>query len=79
MLAFQPGFYPLLLPELGLAFGDFTDSGNWEILETARQSALARLRQVASKVTHLLEVHANDHPDHLKEVLTSRFLKPLGL
>jgi hypothetical protein len=79
MLAFQPGFYPLLLPELEPAFRDLTDSGNWEVLEAARQSALARLRQVAADVTHILEIQANDHPDHLREVLTSRFLKPLGL
>ena len=79
MLAFQPGFYPLLLPELEPAFRELTASGNWEVLEEARQSALARLRQIAEEATHLVAVHKNDPPEHLREILTSRFLTPLGL
>jgi hypothetical protein len=79
MLAFQPGFYPLLLPELEPAFKELTASGDWEVLEEARQSALARLRQTAAEVTDLVAVHKNDPCDHLREILTSRFLKPLGL
>jgi hypothetical protein len=79
MLAFQPGFYPHLLPELEPAFWELTASGNWEVLEEGRRLALARLRQVAAELTHLLEVHEHDDPDRLREVLTSSFLKPLGL
>jgi len=78
MLAFQPGFYPLLLPELEPAFRELTVSGNWEVLEEARLSALERLRQVAQEVTHLVAVH-KDGPGDLREILTSRFLTPLGL
>jgi hypothetical protein len=79
MLAFQPGFYPLLLPELEAAFQELTTSGNWEVLERARLAALARLRRTAAEVTHLVAVHENDSPEHLKDILTSRFLTPLGL
>jgi hypothetical protein len=79
MLAFQPGFYPLLLPELEPAFQELTVSGNWEVLEKARQTALARLRRTAAEVTQLMSVHENDADEHLKEILTSRFLTPLGL
>jgi hypothetical protein len=79
MLAFQPGFYPLLLPELEPAFRELTVSGNWEVLEEARQSGLARLRQVAEEVTHLVAEHKNDPGEHLREILTSQFLTPLGL
>ncbi len=79
MLAFQPGFYPLLLPELEPAFKELTTSGNWEVLEQARLAALARLRQTAAEVSDLIELHKNDAPEDLKEILTSRFLTPLGL
>lgn len=79
MLAFQPGFYPLLLPELEPAFMSLTSSGDWEVMEEARQSALMRLRQVAGEVTGLLEEHEGTAPEDLREILTSRFLKPLGL
>jgi hypothetical protein len=80
MLAFQPGFYPLLLPELEPAFKELTACGNWEVLEEARLNALARLRQTAAEVTDLLvAAPENDAPEDLQEILTSRFLKPLGL
>jgi hypothetical protein len=79
MLAFQPGFYPLLLPELEPAFQELTTSGNWEVMEQARLAALARLRQTAAEVNDLIELHKNDAPEDLKEILTSRFLTPLGL
>jgi hypothetical protein len=79
MLAFQPGFYPLLLPEIDPAFRELTASGHWEVLEEARLSALARLRRTADEVTHFLAEHNNDPPEHLREILTSRFLTPLGL
>lgn len=79
MLAFQPGFYPLLLPELEPAFWELTASGNWEVLEEARLMALARLRQIAGEVNRVLEVHQHTAPQHLREVLSSQFLTPLGL
>ncbi|MFW6127119.1 MAG: Sfum_1244 family protein [Thermodesulfobacteriota bacterium] len=79
MLAFQPGLYPLLLPELEPAFWDLVKDRDWELLETARQSAQNRLRQTAAEVNHLLEVHRDNPPDLLKKTLTERFLSPLGL
>jgi hypothetical protein len=79
MLAFQPGFYPLLLPELEPAFWSLVKGGDWEVLEAARQSGLNRLRQTAAEVNHLLEVHQNNDPTLLKDTLAERFLTPLGL
>ena len=79
MLAFQPGFYPLLLPELEPAFFSLAASGNWEVLEEARLAALARLRRVATEVTDLVAEHQDQAPEKLREILTSRFLTPLGL
>lgn len=79
MLAFQPGLYPLLLPELEPAFWHLVKNRDWEGLETARQSALNRLRRMAAEVNQLLEAHRHDPPDLLKQTLTDRFLTPLGL
>jgi len=79
MLAFQPGIYPLLLPELGPAFQEFTASGDWGVLDAAREMALTRLRLVAAEVTRLIEAHKAEASDQLREILTARFLTPLGL
>jgi hypothetical protein len=79
MLAFQPGFYPVLLPELEPAFWDLAASRDWETLDAARLAAQARLRRTAAEVTDLLDEHAGDAPEQLQESLTARFLTPLGL
>ena len=79
MLAFQPGLYPLLLPELEPAFWDLVKDRDWEVVETARVAALSRLRHTAVEVNHLLKVHRDGPPDLLKQILTERFLSPLGL
>jgi hypothetical protein len=79
MLAFQPGLYPLLLPELEPAFWDLVKDRDWEVVETARVEALSRLRHTAAEVNHLLKVHRDGPPDLLKQILTERFLSPLGL
>lgn len=79
MQAFQPGIYSLLLPELEPAFLKFTASGDWDILDMARRSALSRLRQVAAEAQELVQVRGTDNPEHLRELLSARFLKPLGL
>lgn len=79
MQAFQPGIYLLLLPEVGTAFRQFTASGDWEILEQARRSALTRLRQTALEAQELLEIWGTDKPEHLRDLFSHRFLKPLGL
>lgn len=79
MLAFQPGFYPLLIPELEPAFWELAASNDWEILENARIAAQTRLRQTALEVTHVVNEHVDHPPEHLQEALTTRFLTPLGL
>ncbi len=52
MLAFQPGFYPLLLPELEPAFFTLTTAGDWEVVEQARLTARARLLATAPPRYH---------------------------
>ncbi|MGQ9689169.1 MAG: Sfum_1244 family protein [Desulfobaccales bacterium] len=79
MLAFQPGFYPLLLPELEPAFWKVAASGDWEIMDTARRTALDRLRRTAQEVMELWGKYGEGPQDQLKDVLTARFLTPLGL
>ncbi len=79
MLAFQPGFYPLVLPELEPAFWSVAASRDWEILDAARVAAQSRLRHTAAEVTDFLDEHIGDAPERLQEALTARFLTPLGL
>ncbi|MHB8068223.1 MAG: Sfum_1244 family protein, partial [Desulfobaccales bacterium] len=55
MLAWRPGLYPLLLPELAPAFSRVAAQGDWQALEEARLQALARLRSTAAGLTALLE------------------------
>ncbi|MCL6621515.1 MAG: hypothetical protein K6T55_05380 [Syntrophobacterales bacterium] len=75
--AFQPGLYPLLLPELAPAYCRVTQ-GEWGALEEARQAALRRLSRVADQVRDLTLALA-DSPALLGQELARRFLAPLGL
>lgn len=77
MLAFQPGLYPLLLPELEPAFWEVAQNRDWQAFEGARAAALARLRGQAMELNDLLarELSAQALQTRLQE----RFLTPLGL
>lgn len=77
-LAFQPGIYPLLLPELAPAYRRVADYGDWAALDAARRDALARLRETAAQVQELTTA-LTDSPKRLGQELASRFLNPLGL
>ncbi|MBM4283697.1 MAG: hypothetical protein FJ128_00390 [Deltaproteobacteria bacterium] len=75
-LAWQPGLYPLLLPELEPACRELRDGG-WEALEEARGRALERLRGIAAELQDLLEARRSDSETQAE--LDRRFLQPLGL
>lgn len=75
--AFQPGLYPLLLPELAPAYCRVSQ-GEWGALEEARQAAYRRLSRVAAQVRELTAELA-ETPAVLKRELGQRFLAPLGL
>jgi hypothetical protein len=79
MLAWRPGLYPLLLPELEPAFWELQAGAGWEVLEEARQCALARLRRVAGELNDLLLSGNGLPPEELRREIEARFLQPLGL
>jgi len=79
MLAWRPGLYPLLLPELEPACRRVAAQGDWPALEAARVQALARLRSTAAGLSEL--VAAKDtaaSPAALKKI-EQQYLAPLGL
>jgi hypothetical protein len=79
MLAWRPGLYSLLLPELEPAFGKMLATGDWEVLDRARRDSLERLRQMAAGVNLLLASEENVSPQWVREELTRQYLAPLGL
>jgi hypothetical protein len=79
MLAWQPGLYPLLLPELQPAFKDLLTSRNWQVVEQARLQALERLRRVAGEVSELLESLEDRPLEETRKEIERRYLHPLGL
>ncbi len=79
MLAWRPGIYPLLLPELEPAFRRLVAGETWEALEEARLSALARLRETSAALGALLTSPEAASPDWTLREIKVRFLKPLGL
>lgn len=79
MLAWRPGLYPRLLPELEPAFRELTATGDWEPLEQAREQALQRLRQQAGELTALLDSSEGASPEGLRQRLERDYLAPLGL
>jgi hypothetical protein len=79
MLAWRPGLYPLLLPELEPAFRRVAAQRDWEALEEARQQALARLRQTAAGLTALLESRATITSPQILQKIEEQYLCPLGI
>jgi hypothetical protein len=79
MLAWRPGLYPLLLPELEPAFWQLQEQGDWEVLAEARLSALSRLRATAAELSELLAAADITPAPQLRGEIEARFLKPLGL
>jgi hypothetical protein len=79
MLAWRPGLYPLLMPELEPACRRVAAHGDWQALEEARQQVLTRLRRTAAGLTELLAAKdAGPAPATLKEI-EQQYLAPLGL
>lgn len=79
MLAWRPGLYPLLLPELEPAFWEVAATGHWDRLEQARCQALTRLRQIAAGLNHLLATRRSASPQWLRAEIERQYLAPLGL
>jgi hypothetical protein len=79
MLAWRPGLYPLLLPELEPAFWQLQEQGDWEVVAEARLSALSRLRATAAELSELLAAADITPAPQLRGEIEARFLKPLGL
>jgi hypothetical protein len=79
MLAWQPGFYPLLLPEVEPAFWELAASRNWQGLERARKVASVRLRLLAADLNDFLfSLPSHPAPNFCDEI-QRRYLLPLGL
>jgi hypothetical protein len=79
MLAWRPGLLPALLPELEPAFKNLLTTGDWGVMETARQEALNRLRETASGLNALLESPGAALPSWLQDEINRRCLAPLSL
>ncbi len=79
LLAWRPGFYPYLLPELEPAFWDLQRTRDWEVMETARRTALQRLRRTAGEVEEVWAGLAAAETAVVQRRLEERFIRPLGL
>ncbi len=79
MLAWRPGLYPLLLPELEPTFWEVAAGGDWDRLDQARAQALTRLRQVAAGLNKLLASRRSASPQWTRGEIERQYLAPLGL
>lgn len=79
LLAWRPGFYPYLVPELAPAFWDLQKTRDWGVVEAARQAALRRLRQTAEELEQEWVALAAADTDTMQRTLEERFIRPLGL
>jgi hypothetical protein len=79
MLAWRPGLYSLLMPEMEPACRRVAAQGDWDALEEARQQILGRLRGIAGGLTGLMDGRDTaTAPATLKEI-EQQYLAPLGL
>ncbi len=79
LLAWRPGFYPYLIPELEPAFWELQRTRDWGVVEQARQTALERLRQTAAELDEVLQELAEAGDEQTAMVLEKKFISPLGL
>lgn len=79
MLAWRPGFYPLLLPELEPAFAALLQTGDWQVMEAARLQALSRLRLTAAELNALVAAIDPEQTHQARQEIETRFLTPLGV
>jgi hypothetical protein len=79
LLAWRPGFYPYLIPELEPAFWELQKTRDWGVVEQARQAALARLRRTAAELDGVMAEMAGAGAETLAAALEEQFIKPLGI
>jgi hypothetical protein len=79
LLAWRPGFYPYLIPELEPAFWELQKTRDWGGVEQARQTALERLRQTAAELDEVWQELAGVPDAQATTVLEKKFISPLGL
>jgi hypothetical protein len=79
LLAWRPGFYPYLIPELEPAFWELQKTRDWGIVELARQTALERLRQTAAELDEVLEELQGAAEAITAAEIEKKFISPLGL
>jgi hypothetical protein len=79
LLAWKPGFYPYLIPELEPAFWELQKTRDWGVVEQVRQTALKRLRRTASELDDVLQELTGTGDEQTAMVLEKSFITPLGL
>jgi hypothetical protein len=79
LLAWRPGFYPYLIPELELAFWELQRTRDWGVIEATRQIALKRLRQTAQELECLWAEMGDRDKAWQQRQVEQRFICPLGL
>ena len=79
LLAWRPGFYPYLIPELEPAFWELQKTRDWGVVERPRRTALERLRGTAAELDEVLEELSGAADASTAAALEKRFISPLGL
>ncbi|MFZ5451874.1 MAG: Sfum_1244 family protein [Thermodesulfobacteriota bacterium] len=79
MMAWRPGLYPLLMPELDSACRRVASQGDWEALEETRLTILARLRRTAQGLTALMASRDPANASVTLKAIEQQYLAPLGL
>lgn len=79
LLAWRPGLYPYLIPELEPAFWELQKTRDWGVIEQARQTALGRLRQSAADLDVMLEELHEADDDQISGAIEQKFIGPLGV
>ncbi|MBM4286695.1 MAG: hypothetical protein FJ135_00850 [Deltaproteobacteria bacterium] len=79
LLAWRPGFYPYLIPELEPAFWELQKTRDWGVIEDARQTSLAHLRQSAAQLDEVLEELSGAPDETVAAAIEQKFITPLGL
>jgi hypothetical protein len=78
-VTFVDGFRKILVPEIKEAATAFWETGDWEVINTARQTARNNNRRIADKLSEISAQIGIIEDEHILAQVKSDILQPLGV
>jgi hypothetical protein len=78
-MVYMDGLRQVLFPEIGMAVSDFSNNGDWSLVEEAVATGRRQNLNRAALMKKICLDLAPDSKERIAETLEEKLLKPLGL